>query len=151
MIHASSRSCKPCSATAPSNPVAQPPVRGPSSTANSRLVRLTESSTVSRSNGRSVRRSITSALTPSPARICAVASASGTPLPTATIVRSCPARAIPARPRGMISCSGAGPLTEYSRLCSRKMTGLSSRIDALSRPLASAGEDGKAIFSPGMP
>jgi len=31
------------------------------------------------------------------------------------------------------------------------MTGLSSRIDALSNPFASAGEDGKTIFSPGTP
>ncbi len=65
---------------------------------------------------------------------------------------SLPARATSARPSGItVSGSGAGPLTEYRRLCSRKITGFSSRIDALSRPLASAGDDGKAIFRPGTP
>ena len=42
-------------------------------------------------------------------------------------------------------------MTEYSRLCSRKITGLSSRIAAFNRPFASAGDDGNAIFSPGTP
>ena len=66
-IQASSRSCSAASATAPSSPVAQPPVRGPSSTASSRFVLATDASTVSRSSGRSVRRSTTSASIPSPA------------------------------------------------------------------------------------
>ena len=76
---------------------------------------------------------------------------SGTPLPSATTVTSAPVRTTFAVPNGIVSDSGAGPLTEYRRLCSRKMTGLSSRIEALSSPFASAGEDGKTIFRPGTP
>ena len=36
-------------------------------------------------------------------------------------------------------------------MCSKKITGFSSRIAAFSRPFASAGVAGAAIFSPGMP
>ena len=90
----------PRSATAPSSPVAQPPVRGPSSTASRRLVCATDSSTVATSSGRSVRRSTTSAVIPSADSTSAAASASGTPFPTETMVRSSPRgrrRACPAR------------------------------------------------------
>ena len=41
------------------------------------------------------------------------------------------------------------PLRPSRRLCSRKSTGLSSRIACLSRLLASLGVDGQAILSPG--
>ena len=60
----------------PARPDAQPPVRGPSSTARTRFVRATDSSTVSRSSGRSVRRSTTSTSMPSPASPSAASSAS---------------------------------------------------------------------------
>ena len=36
-------------------------------------------------------------------------------------------------------------------MCSKKITGLSSRIAPLSRPFASAGVEGATIFRPGMP
>ena len=39
----------------------------------------------------------------------------------------------------------------YSRLCSKKSTGLSSSIDARSSAFASAGVDGATILIPGMP
>ena len=52
----------------------------PSSTTTMRLVRLRLSSTVSLSSGRSVRRSITSALIPCPISSCAASSATPTPI-----------------------------------------------------------------------
>ena len=45
----------------------------------------------------------------------------------------------------------ASPTMPYSRLCSKKSTGLSSRIAERSSPLASAGVAGVTIFSPGTP
>ncbi len=43
-------------------------------------------------------------------------------------------------------CPSNGPL--YSRLGSRKITGSSSSIAAMSSPLASSGFDGITVFSP---
>ena len=115
-------------------------------------MRSTDASTVATSSGRIVRRSTTSAAMPSAASSSAAASASGTPLPMLTMVRSSPARAIRALPSSIASPSGgASPFTEYSRLCSRNTTGFGSRIAPLSMPLASAGEDGNAILIPGTP
>ena len=65
MRQASSRSPRPCSVTEASTSPAQPPVSGPSSTTTMRFVFSTDARTVSTSNGRSVRRSITSTDTPS--------------------------------------------------------------------------------------
>ena len=67
-----------------------------------RLARPTRR-TVSTSSGRSVRRSTTSASIPSPASCSAAASASRTPLPIETIVRSSPARATRAWPSAIAS------------------------------------------------
>ena len=64
---------------------------------------------------------------------------------------SLPSRTTAALPSGTVSSVGCGPFTEYRRLCSRKMTGLSSRIADLSRPFASAGFEGATILMPGMP
>src|SRR5919205_1082868 len=68
-----------------------------------------------------------------------------------TTVTSLPLRLISATPSGTVySPVGTGPLVKYSALCSRKMTGLSSRIADFNKPLASAGVDGVTTFRPGM-
>ena len=63
---------------------------------------------------------------------------------------SVPSRAIRATPIGTRSPS-TSPEIPYRRLCSKKSTGLSSRIADRSRPFASAGVAGVTIFSPGTP
>ena len=82
----------PSSATAASTSPAQPPVRGPSSTTTSRLVFATDARIVAPSSGRSVRRSMTSASTPSPARGSAAARQSCTRFIGLTSVTSAPSR-----------------------------------------------------------
>ena len=67
-----------------------------------------------------------------------------------TIVTSPPSRRTAASP----SAAGApftSPSTVYRRLCSRKITGLSSSIAARRSPFASAGVEGATILIPGMP
>jgi hypothetical protein len=57
-----------------------------------------------------------------------------------------------ASPIGMrYSSSGTSPFTEYMTSLSKKMTGLSSRIADLSRPLASYGVATEITFTPGKP
>ena len=102
------------------------------------------------SRGRSVLRSITSAAIPSAARVSAAFSASCTPFIAETIVTSVPSRAMRATPIGTSSPS-TSPTTPYRRLCSKKSTGLSSRIAERRSPFASAGVAGVTIFSPGTP
>src|SRR3954467_7291966 len=145
-----SRAPSPSSATIARTPPAQPPVRGPSSTTTSRLVFCTERRIVALSTGRTVRRSITSQWTPSPASVSAAARHSCKVRIALTSVTSVPSRTTAASPM-VPSSPSTSPLSAYRRLCSRKSTGLSSRIAALSSPLASAGVDGQTIFSPGTP
>ena len=85
----------------PPRPAGRSPSRraaGPSSTASSRLVFSTDSTTVAWSSGRRLRRSITSASTPAPASVSAAASASCTPRMTETMVTSAPGRTTRAEP-----------------------------------------------------
>ena len=115
-------------------------------------MRATEARTVVTSSGRRQRRSITSASTPSAASVSAAARASCTPFITETIVRSLPGRTTLAWPSGSSSDpSPASSFSEYSRLCSMKSTGLSSRIELLSSALASCGNAGQTIFRPATP
>ena len=102
------------------------------------------------SRGRSVLRSMTSDAIPSAARTSAAFSASCTPFIAETMVMSVPSRAMRATPIGTSSPS-TSPMIPYRRLCSKKSTGLSSRIADRRRPFASAGVAGVTIFSPGIP
>src|SRR6185369_4746303 len=145
---ASSSEPSACSVTRAMTSPAQPPLSGPSSTTSRRVVRSTDAITVSMSSGLIVRRSITSQSMPSRARASAAARESCTPFITDTIVRSEPALAMRAWPKG-IGSSPTSPFKPSRRLCSRKSTGFSSRIACLSRPLASPGVEGQAILSPG--
>src|SRR5438445_310947 len=75
----------------------------------------------------------------------------GTSAPRATIVTSVPARLISATPSGTTnSSSGTGPLAPKMARGSKYSTGLSSRMAALSRPLASYGVDGSTTLRPPM-
>jgi hypothetical protein len=67
------------------------------------------------------------------------------------MVTSRPSRATGAEPSGTVSSVGSGPFIEYRRLCSKKMTELSSRMADLSSPFASAGLEGPTILMPAMP
>ena len=67
------------------------------------------------------------------------------------MVTSPPARLMSALPSGIASSpSGTSPFIPYSTLCSKNITRSSSRIEASSRPLASAGVDGATHLMPGM-
>src|SRR6187200_382909 len=92
MRHASSRWPSPCSTTEASTSPAHPPVSGPSSTTTIRFVFRTDATTVSRSNGLSVRRSITSTEIPSFSSSSAASMASWTPFIAVASVMSLPSR-----------------------------------------------------------
>ena len=77
---------------------AQPPVSGPLSTTAIRFVLATEARTVGMSSGRSVLRSMTSAVMPSADNRSAAASASSTPFIAETIVTSVPRERVRATP-----------------------------------------------------
>ncbi len=128
----------------------QPSWPGFSSTTTSRPVRATEPSTAAASSGTSVRRSMTSASTPSAASSPAAARQVPTVMDSPTRVTSRPGRTVRAWPSGM-NCSPSliSSLRPYSALCSNTRTGSSSRTAAASRPNASAGLAGEAIFRPG--
>ena len=68
-----------------------------------------------------------------------------------TTVTSVPSRFTSATPNGIgvLAPRAPRPFEKYSTLCSRKMTGLSSRMAVFSRPLASAGVEGVTTFRPG--
>ncbi len=146
-----SRSPSPSSATVASTSPAQPPVRGPSSTTTSRFVFATE-----RKDRRAVERAHRAQVddlgsrSPSPASVSAAAR---------HVVHARAHRA-DERHVGALAHDGAPRrscrrrrrprhLSAYRRLCSRKSTGLSSRIAALSRPLASAGRGRADDLQPG--
>ncbi len=90
-----SRSRNASSATTAAISAPNPPVRKSSCTIRQRRVRRTLSSTASLSHGINVRKSITSALTPS-----AAASQRGTIAPQVTIVILSPSRVLFERPNG---------------------------------------------------
>ena len=128
------------------------PAKGqPSSTTTNRLVFFTLSTTVAVSSGRKVRRLITSASIPCSASCLAASRATPTMIEKATMVTCEPARSIFALPMGRMksSSSGQSKVWPYRISFSRNTTGLGSRIDARSRPLASADDQGATTFSPG--
>ena len=152
MRQASSRSPSACSVTRASTSPAQPPVSGPSST-TTMPVRLRDR----REHGRRCRAGAACAgrsPRPSmPVRGRARSAASrrrARPSSPMTIVTS---RALARRPRA--SPSGRArrrprPRARSSRLCSKKSTGLSSRIAALQqRPSRRPGSTGATILRPG--
>ena len=128
--------------------MAQPPVAGPSSTASNALVSRNRLEHVSRSSGRSVRRSTTSTRDRPAGRLLGGLKRIGDALADVTTSGLCRPR-VRALPSGddVLVASGAAPLTEYSRLCSRKITGLSSRIAPFSSALGVRGVDGNTIFT----
>ena len=88
---------------------------------------------------------------PSLANSSAAANATFMILPNDTIVTSVPGRLMSATPIGSTySPSGTSPLSPYICSDSIKMTGSSSRIAALSRPLASYTVLGTTTFRPGQ-
>ena len=99
-----------------------------------------------------VRRSMTSASMPCFASSSAAVSATPTMRENAVMVTASPGRTILALPIGTIQSGSVGTwkLWPYSTSFSRKMTGLGSRIAALSRPLASAADQGETTFKPGQ-
>ena len=67
-----------------------------------------------------------------------------------TTVTSSPSRRTAASPKRIgPPFSGTSPRWPYSVSCSMNTTGLSSRMAAFSRPLASAGVEGTATSRPG--
>ncbi len=116
-----------------------------------RCVRATEPRTASRSNGRSVRGSITVASMPSFASSSAAFVATKRIFCQATMVTSPPWRTTSAWPNGMSSSpSSTSPFDPYSTSDSMKTIGSSSRMAVLRSPFASRGVAGTATLSPGM-
>src|SRR2546430_17309070 len=124
----------------------------PSSTTTARLVLATDAVIVASSSGRSERRSTTSAEIPSCSASCSAAlRATVTVFEWQIRVTSCPVRLTSARPIGTTySPSGTSPLVLYNISPSSTITGLSSRIAALRRPLASAGGAGAPALRAGV-
>ena len=142
---------KPRLATMPAMCEASPQRGLASSTITRRPVFFTDSRMVSSSSGDTVRRSITSASMPSLARVSAAFKACTAVRLTPSNVTSLPGRATAALPMGtMCSPPGTSPFRVYMVMCSQKMTGSSSRMEAVSRPLASAALEGATTFKPGM-
>src|SRR5690606_11120859 len=147
-----SRSQNSSSATIDAISAPHPQSRGFSSTVTRRPVCATSSRIVCVSSGTSERTSTTVARMPcSFSRISAACIARGTISASAAIVTSSPRRSTFALPSGSTcSPSGTSPFVAYSDFCSKNSTGSSSRIDAASRPLTSAGYAGATTLSPGI-
>ena len=99
-----------------------------------------------------MRRSSTSTFTPCFASWSAACNATSTILPKHTIVQWSPSRFSSAFPIGTMrsGLSSTSPFVLYSISFSNTITGLSSRIAALSSPLASAGVPGETTLRPGI-
>ena len=111
----------------------------------------TDSSTVGRSKGCKVRGSTTSTEIPSASSAVAASSASVTMRPCATIVTSVPGRTTAATPSGTsYGSAGTSAVAPSRNLFRTKITGSSSRTDAISSPLASYALDGMTTLRPGM-
>mmetsp|Transcript_9279 Transcript_9279/g.36263 ORF Transcript_9279/g.36263 Transcript_9279/m.36263 type:complete len:211 (-) Transcript_9279:414-1046(-) len=127
----------------------------PSSTVIRREVLRTDLSMESRSRGRIVRRLITSAEMPLASSSLAASRATPTMRLNVTMVTSVPSRSTLALPISMTKSSRmASSLisnsTPYMSSFSSMTTGLSSRMAALSRPLASSEFHGDTTLRPGQ-
>ncbi len=112
-------------------------------------MRSAEASTVLRSHGQIVRRSITSTPMPSAASRSAAASDSCTVRLQLTIVTSSPRRTTRALPMATSSDRSTGDSSAHNSLCSRYATGSPLRTAAFSNEWLSCGFDGQTTTSPG--
>lgn len=126
---------------------------GASCETSNRPVLLTLLHTASTSHGRMLWRSISSQLMPSSSAAMSQAFCNTcTCEPQPTTVISVPSCTMSALPSGMVKSpvGTSSTAARYSAFGSKKMHGLSSRMQDSSRPFAAVGERGIAIFKPGV-